>query len=191
MTSPKILVDDTIKFVAGFVTAILLIIIAAVVIIVTGKYDVAATVPENGFERMVLGNVMSFSVRAHAGPDVSKTWTHEQMHQGFQEYNEMCVYCHGAPGREASDIGKGLRPPPPNLVKAAQRWSNSELFWIIKNGIKMTGMPAFGPTHSDDTLWSIVGFVKELPDMTADQYSHMQEHVTEPNEHTGSHEHHH
>src|SRR5262249_56905203 len=84
---------ETMKFIAGFVTAIVLIIIAAAVVTVTGTYNVAATAPENGFERMVLGNVMSFSVRAHAGADVSKTWTHDQMHEGFQEYNEMCVYC--------------------------------------------------------------------------------------------------
>jgi mono/diheme cytochrome c family protein len=179
------------KFIAGFVTAIVLIIIAAAVVTVTGTYNVAATSSESGLERMALGNVMSFSVRTHASPDIGKTWTHNQMHDGFQEYNEMCVYCHGAPGKEASDIGKGLRPPPPDLAEAAQRWNNSELFWIIKNGIKMTGMPAFSPTHSDDTIWNIVGFVRELSHMTADQYSQMEEHVTQPHEQTESHEHHH
>src|SRR5215471_7796221 len=122
------------KFIAGFITALVLIIVVAAVTTVTGGYNVAATVPETGFERMLLGNIMSFSVRTHAGPDVSKTWNHDQMHEGFQQYNEMCVYCHGAPGRDASEIGKGLRPPPPNLAEAARRWDNSELFWIVKNG---------------------------------------------------------
>ena len=41
-----------------------------------------------------------------------------------------------------------------------QEWSSAELFWIIKNGIKMTGMPAFGPTHQDEQIWNIVGFVR-------------------------------
>jgi mono/diheme cytochrome c family protein len=104
----------------------------------------------------------------------------------------MCVYCHGAPGKEASDIGQGLHPSPPNLAEIAQRWKNSELFWIVKNGINMTGMPAFGPTHADDTIWNIVGFVRQLPHLTAEDYSGIEKRDTESHEHdTESHEHDH
>jgi mono/diheme cytochrome c family protein len=98
----------------------------------------------------------------------------------------MCVYCHGAPGREASDIGRGLRPSPPNLAETAQRWNDSQLFWIVKNGIKMTGMPAFAPTHADNTIWNIVGFVRQLTRLTAEEYSGLEEHSTETHD-----EHHH
>src|SRR2546423_13483863 len=58
----------------------------------------------------------------------------------------MCVQCHGAPGRDPGIVGKGLRPPPPVLSEAVRPWDRAELFWIVKNGIKMTGMPASGPT---------------------------------------------
>jgi mono/diheme cytochrome c family protein len=181
-----------VKFIAGFVTAIVLLVVVASLVTLTGAYNVAATISETGLERIILRNVMFNSVRAHSDHDVSKTWNEDQVQEGFQEYNEMCVYCHGAPGREASDIGRGLRPSPPNLVETAQRWSDSQLFWIVKNGIKMTGMPAFAPTHADDTIWNIVGFVRRLPHLTAEEYSGMEEHSTESHEHdTESHEHHH
>jgi len=179
-----------VRFVAGFITAIVLTVVAAAVVSVTGVYNVAATFPQSELERIILGNVMLHSVRAHSAHDVSKTWNEDQIREGFQEYNEMCVYCHGAPGRETSDIGRGLHPSPPNLAETAQRWKNSELFWIVKNGIDMTGMPAFGPTHADDTIWNIVGFVRQLPHLTAEDYSGMEErgteshgHDTEPQEH--------
>jgi mono/diheme cytochrome c family protein len=85
----------------------------------------------------------------------------------------MCAACHGAPGKERGEIGKGLNPSPPNLAEVASSWSSAELFWILKNGIKMTGMPAFGPTHSDARLWSIVAFVMQLPKLTPDDYKKM------------------
>jgi hypothetical protein len=180
------------KFMAGFATAIVLLVVAAAVVTLAGAYNVAATIPETRLEWIILRNVMLNSVRAHSDHDVSRTWNDNQVWEGFQEYNEMCVYCHGAPGREVSEIGRGLRPSPPNLVETAQRWNDSQLFWIIKNGIKMTGMPAFAPTHADDTIWNIVGFVRKLSHLTAEQYTGMEARATESQEHdTGSHEHHH
>ncbi len=162
------------KFVAGLVTAVVAIALVAVLAIITGVYNVAATVPHTSFERLILNNAMAYSVRSHSGPDVAKTWNERELREGFQEYNEMCIYCHGAPGKEASDIGQGLHPEPPDLTKTPQRWNNAELFWIVKNGIKMTGMPAFGPTHDDDTVWNIVGFVRKLPSMSAEDYKKME-----------------
>ena len=61
----------------------------------------------------------------------------------------MCVDCHLAPGMDSSEIRQGLLPKPPKLQEVVDEWKPAELFWIIKNGVKMTGMPAWGPTHSD------------------------------------------
>jgi mono/diheme cytochrome c family protein len=162
------------KFIAGVVVALVAITLIAVLVIITGVYNIAATVPHTGFERLILSNAMVYSVRSHSGPDVAKTWNEAELREGFQEYNEMCIYCHGAPGKEASDIGKGLHPEPPDLAKALQRWNDAELFWIVKNGIKMTGMPAFGPTHDDETIWNIVGFVRRLPNLSVGDYKRME-----------------
>ena len=99
----------------------------------------------------------------------------------------MCVQCHGAPGKERGEIGKGLTPRPPSLIDAVPLWSSSELFWIVKNGIQMTGMPAFGPTHDDDRIWAIVSFVQQLPRMSPTQYG---QRTSIPAEPPHSHEHH-
>jgi mono/diheme cytochrome c family protein len=63
-----------------------------------------------------------------------------------------------------------MRPQPPHLTEAAAHWELREVFWLVRHGVKMTGMPAFGPTHDDETLWSIAAFVKELPGMTPERY---------------------
>ena len=87
----------------------------------------------------------------------------------------MCVDCHLAPGMDSSEIRQGLLPKPPKLQEVVDEWKPAELFWIIKNGVKMTGMPAWGPTHSDAKIWAIVAFLEKLPHMTAAQYQEMNE----------------
>lgn len=165
------------KFLAGFATALVVIAIGIFVVIVTGAYNVAATVPHTALARIILHSAMHHSVLAHAGKDLRETttWSEQQVRRGFKEYNEMCVVCHGAPGKERTDISKGLLPEAPKLADVATEWGNAQLFWIVKNGVKMTGMPAFGPTHLDERIWDIVGFVKRLPTMSALDYKAMEE----------------
>jgi mono/diheme cytochrome c family protein len=86
----------------------------------------------------------------------------------------MCVSCHGSPGLEETEVSVGLNPAAPYLVKVAKEIDPNKLFWIIKNGIKMTGMPAWGKTHSDEKIWAIVAFVKKLPNMTVEEYQKME-----------------
>lgn len=73
-------------------------------------------------------------------------------------------------GRQTQQSGRSITPEPPDLEEAAGEWSEAELFWIIKHGIKMTGMPAWGKIDGDDELWSVVAFVKALPDTSAERY---------------------
>jgi mono/diheme cytochrome c family protein len=80
----------------------------------------------------------------------------------------MCTGCHLAPGMRESELRAGLYPKPP--VLANEHVDPRHAFWIIKHGIKFTGMPAWGATHDDDTIWSIVAFVHKLPGMTPAQY---------------------
>jgi len=88
----------------------------------------------------------------------------------------MCRLCHGAPGYAQTQVAKGLYPKPPEYKsKNVQRWRDAELYWIIDNGIKMTGMPAFGPTHSKDELWGVVTFVRHLPNLNPKEYQAMVE----------------
>jgi hypothetical protein len=73
------------KFIAGLIAAVVAIGLIAVLAIVTGAYNIAATVPHSGFERLILSNAMVYSVRSHSGPDVAKTWDEEELREGFQE----------------------------------------------------------------------------------------------------------
>jgi hypothetical protein len=72
-------------------------------------------------------------------------------------------------------IGKGLNPEPPYLADTVGRWTNAQLFWIIKNGIKMTGMGSYGAVHKDEEIWNLVAFVQRLPKMTPEQYGQMEQ----------------
>jgi mono/diheme cytochrome c family protein len=92
---------------------------------------------------------------------------------GFRRYHERCELCHGAPGVSPREIGKGLTPEPTALSEAVSRWSAEELFWIIKYGIRMTGMPAWGGSYPDAVLWPLVAFVQKLPEISPNMYQEM------------------
>jgi mono/diheme cytochrome c family protein len=96
----------------------------------------------------------------------------ELAERAFGHYSVACTTCHGAPG-VAPSPWMITNPPSPLLVDTADNWTDGELFWIIKHGIKMTGMPALGPTHTDADLWAISAFVRQLPTMTPDGYQAM------------------
>ena len=88
--------------------------------------------------------------------------------KGAGQYDAMCAGCHLAPGLGNSEIRRGLYPEPPDLSRT--RIDPANAFWVIKHGIKMTGMPAWGRTHDDITLWSIVAFINKLHGMTPEAY---------------------
>jgi mono/diheme cytochrome c family protein len=75
-----------------------------------------------------------------------------------------CANCHGGPGVSWAKFSEGLRPSPPDLKDAVKNAKPAELFWVIKHGINMTGMPSFGAAGVDDKeIWTIVAFLKKLP----------------------------
>jgi mono/diheme cytochrome c family protein len=88
---------------------------------------------------------------------------------GGPDYADMCAGCHLQPGVKESDMSMGLYPQPPNLAEAAHS-SPAEMFWVIKHGIKMTAMPAWGPGHDDQRIWAMVAFLQRLPELTPAQY---------------------
>lgn len=155
------------------VVAVLAILAALFLgVVYSGTVDVAATSPESGVAAWALHVAMERSVeRAAAGIQAPPLDRPEQLTEGLVHYHEMCVTCHGAPGVPASEIGKGLNPFPPELDHAVEEFSPGEIFWLVKNGIKMTGMPAFGPTHTDEQLWAIVAFAQKLPQMSPEEYA--------------------
>ncbi len=136
-----------------------------------GFYSVGVTAHEPDIVRQALVGVRKASVRRHA-TDASPA-TRESptlLRAGARAYLERgCTNCHGGPGVEWAKFSEGMRPDPPDLKEVAKERTPAELFWVIKNGINMTGMPGFGAA-ADPELWSIVAFLKKLPAISDEDF---------------------
>lgn len=88
---------------------------------------------------------------------------------GAHAYAALCSSCHLAPGVAKSPLRPGLYPHPPNLAQEDPPDAR-RAFWIIKHGIKMSAMPAWGRTLEDGEIWGLVAFVRKLPSMSPEAY---------------------
>ena len=166
------------RFIQGFVAALIVVAIAVVAVAYSGVYNVAADAPGIQPVEWLLATTSENSVAAHAKAiQPPGELTDQQARAGLRIYRETCVYCHGAPGQDPGDIGKGLNPEAPYLPDVVGDLSSAELFWIIKNGIRMTGMASYGKVHKDDEIWSLVALVQRLQKMTPEEYKQMEEAV--------------
>jgi mono/diheme cytochrome c family protein len=157
----------------GFLAII--VVIAAAVFFLGGFYSVAANSPNPGFVDVALLKVRTASINQHATerPPAGLSLTDNAVVQdGARAFaTRGCVLCHGAPGATWAKFSEGLNPGPPDLKEVAPNLEPRELFWVIKNGIEMTGMPSFGAVEMPDKeTWSIVAFLKQLPNVTDDQF---------------------
>ena len=157
--------------------------LAGVAFIYSGAFNTAADQPHSGLVIFLAqaARERSIAVRSRDIP-VPNLADPKAIAAGASEYAEMCTGCHLAPGMEDSEMRRGLYPYPPNLAAPHQDAKEDPLaagasaarqFWIIKHGIKMSAMPAWGKTHDDATIWTIVAFLRKLPTLTAVQYSEM------------------
>jgi len=158
--------------VAALVAGALLALVAVVsVVIYAGIYNIAADVPHTQPVYWLLEELRDRSVAARAKDIVIPKDLDEpkRISAGVGQYAEMCSGCHLAPGMKRTEISRGLYPRPPELRRESDL-TPAEQFWIIKHGVKMTGMPAWGITHDDELLWDVVAFLRKLPELTAEQY---------------------
>lgn len=143
----------------------------------TGRYDVAATSPHWDMTLEILETVRDQSIKRHS-EDIKMPQLLEDpklQETGFHHYHAMCRLCHGAPGYEPNECAKGLYPNPPHLASGniQNEWNDAQLYWIVKNGLKMTGMPSFGVTHGEEEMWGMIAFLRVLPDLKPDEYGAM------------------
>ncbi|MCY1287696.1 Cytochrome C oxidase, cbb3-type, subunit III [compost metagenome] len=89
---------------------------------------------------------------------------------GAGNYNAMCIGCHLAPGLAKTELSQALYPAPPNLAEVGIDGSPAATFWVIKHGIKASGMPAWGSSMGDEYIWGMVAFLNQLPEMDSVQY---------------------
>jgi mono/diheme cytochrome c family protein len=143
----------------------------ALLFVYSGVYNVSALKQHTRPVFWLLDKAMGQSIQQRAeeirAPPLSDSTLIER---GFYHYRERCVQCHGAPGIAPDDIGKGLIPLPANLVGTAREWTPADIYWTVKYGIKMTGMPAWAFIFDEEDLWAIVAFVKQLPRLSPREY---------------------
>jgi mono/diheme cytochrome c family protein len=159
-------------------TIVLLTLLAVAALVAglaaAGVFEVAANQPESAAASGALSFVMEHSVRSRAravtAPPLDSP---EMVAEGARHYSADCAQCHGGPGREPDELARGLNPEPPKLAETAGEWSDAELFWITRNGIRHTGMPAWGGIDPDQELWTTVAFVRKLPQMTPEEYARL------------------
>lgn len=149
-------------------------ILAALLFILSGLYDVAASSPDSGLITWVLRTTQSRSVhrayeRLEGKVTVPNLDDPDRIRTGLILYSQNCATCHGAPGSKLSAIGQGLNPYPPDLVTEGED-EPLEAFWVTKHGIKMTGMPAFGVSYSDEEIWALVAFLQRMPKLSPEEY---------------------
>lgn len=159
----------------GWIIGIIVVLgILKVLFIYSGIFNVAATYPDSAPVAWALSTIMDNSVKRHSrGIEAPQLDDPAMIRTGLSHYQQMCVGCHGAPGVPIGAVGRGLNPDPPELTEAAGDWKPNELFWITKNGVRMSGMPAWGVTHSDKEIWAIVAFTRKLPSMKPAEYQAM------------------
>jgi cytochrome c553 len=149
-------------------------VVLAVYVLFSGIVTVAASSGHSAPVEWILTVGMKRSVEHHARaiepPPLDEP---ALIHRGMRFFETDCVPCHGAPGVRRDDANDHLVPIPPELSKVVGEWRPRELFWIVKHGVKATGMPAWGLTHRDDEIWSAVAFMRVLAGMPPEQYRSM------------------
>ncbi len=147
----------------------ILVAIGAAAFFFGGFYSVAATAEDPGAVNWALIQVRQNSIARHA-KEVRPIPVDDaaMVRTGAKAFADRgCTNCHGAPGVQWQKFSEGLNPDPPDLKEIVNDRSPSELFWVVKNGIKMTGMPSFGAVGVDDKeIWTIVAFLKRLPNVS-------------------------
>ncbi len=173
-------------FVWGLLAGIVLALVIPFLVVAIGLINMGATTEPGYVERSLATFAVRRSMALRAG-ETENPYANDPraLESGLVHFQDTCVQCHGAPGVEPAEFAKGLNPPAPELSEVQAESSDGELFWLVSRGIRMTGMPAFGPTHSDEDIWKIVAFVRHLPRLTPEEKHKLQEKVAGGHQHGG------
>jgi mono/diheme cytochrome c family protein len=149
-------------------------VLGAAFYFLTGRFSVSAVPPDNSAVAWALQTVREKSIAANAplkapinadDPNIVIAGARAFSQRG-------CVYCHGGPGADWAKFAEGLRPDAADLNEVAKTRNVEQIFWVVKNGINMTGMPSFKRAGvGDDEIWKIAAFVKKLPGVKAEDYN--------------------
>jgi mono/diheme cytochrome c family protein len=149
--------------------SVLLGVIAGLGVMYSGVFNVAATVEDAAPLQWVLITTREASIRRHAR-DIQAPSRPQQIENGFRFFRQQCVMCHTPPGGSVTMMSEGFNPKAPALAGLVEDMTDAQLFWVTKNGIRFTGMPAWGSSHNDSDIWDVVAFMRTTPNMKAADY---------------------
>jgi mono/diheme cytochrome c family protein len=157
------------KFLLGIVVLLLLVGAAAAFVIETGRVPIAATTPPDVVDRVAITAKFKAVVHNAAGLQVTLPADAASVAKGRDHYVENCLPCHGAPGVKPAEFAEGMNPKPPDIDGQLQNYNDAQLFWVIKNGLRATGMPGFGVNHKDEEIAAIAAFVRHTPHLSPEE----------------------
>ena len=144
---------------------------AAAFVVYAGLYDISATKSHTQVVHSLLETTMRRSVQMRARDiSVPPLDTPARLARGAACFRDHCVQCHGGPGVAPAPMARSMQPLPGALIDAARRWRPQEIYLITRDGIKMSGMPAWAMRLGEDELWSVVAFVDRLPALSPPAY---------------------
>ena len=139
----------------------------------SGVYNIGADDHHTQVVLAIIEQLRERSIGARTGTiDLRYVEDPVRIAAGAERYAALCAGCHLAPGVTKSDIRPGLYPHPPNLAQEDLR-DGRRAFWIIKHGIKMSAMPAWGKSLDDAAIWNVISFVRKMPVMTPEAYQQL------------------
>lgn len=156
----------------AFVLVILLIIAGfAGIFIYAGIYNIGADAPHSRLVYTTLDQLRERAIANYSRNLVppADLDSPKRIQAGAGLYSEMCTGCHLGPGIEKTELSQGLYPQAPELARTTNHTA-AQQFWIIKHGIKLTAMPAWGRTHNDKLIWDMVAFLRTLPKLSPEEY---------------------
>jgi mono/diheme cytochrome c family protein len=144
----------------------ILVLVVVLIVIALMRFDLTALREPGSLETSVANWGTHFLIRraSRQGIPPRPLDTKASIASGRTLYTSTCGFCHGSDGRAQTPIGQWTYPRAANLTsEQVQSFSDQELFWIIQNGVRFTGMPAFAKVETPDHIWDLVNYVRTLP----------------------------
>jgi len=177
---PRNAKPDAMKIALSLLAVLLLAAGCLLAVVWGGFVDVAATEPHSDLVEWFLVTSRDRAIaRRAAHLDVPPLDDPRLLRRGAELYAAHCLLCHGAPGVDPQPLARGLNPLPPDLHSGAAD-DPARIYWILDHGIRMTGMPAYGPSLRSADLWALTALVRRLPDLSPEDYAHLQETIAPP-----------
>ncbi len=171
------------RLVLGIVVLSVVALVIGFAVFKLGLVPVNADVPPSSLETRFIPIAVHASVANHAEEQPNPVLpTDENLIAGGEIYTEMCARCHGLPGKRPSVLGASFYPPAPQFPEHSSEYSDGELFWTVKHGIRNTGMPAWGKLLSDEDIWQVVGVLRKLNSLLPAAESSLKELHNESNQ---------